>query len=49
MDMFSDFNRDDSDLFCDDFLDKSLIQCCFMDLIQVIGYLYISIIIYPRL
>ncbi|XP_061165752.1 uncharacterized protein LOC133174684 [Saccostrea echinata] len=34
MDMFSEFSRDDSDLFCGDHLDKSLIQYCFMDLIQ---------------
>ena len=35
MDLFSELGRDGNDSFCGDFLDRSLIQYCFMDLIQV--------------
>ena len=35
MDLFSTLGDEGTDLFCGNFLDKSLIQFCFMDLIQV--------------
>ncbi|KAH3719823.1 hypothetical protein DPMN_062707 [Dreissena polymorpha] len=35
MDLFSDLGNDINDLYCGDVLDKSLIQFCFLELIQV--------------
>ncbi|XP_052105159.1 uncharacterized protein LOC127738093 [Mytilus californianus] len=36
MDLFADLCKDGHDMFCGDFVDKSVIQFCFMDIIQMI-------------
>ena len=47
MNLFSDLGNDMNDLYCGDLLDKSLIQFCFLEIIQVNYYriLYIAIFI----
>ncbi|CAC5411566.1 unnamed protein product [Mytilus coruscus] len=35
MDLFEDLCKDGHDMFCGDFVDKSVIQFCFMDIIQL--------------
>ncbi|CAC5420135.1 unnamed protein product [Mytilus coruscus] len=39
MDLFADLCKDGHDMFCGDFVDKSVMQFCFMDIIQYTTYL----------
>jgi hypothetical protein len=45
MDLFSELEKDINDLFCGDLLDKSLIQFCFLEIIQVTRYQLIYFLI----
>lgn len=47
MDLFSELRQDQNDLFSGDFLDKSLIQFCFMGLIQVNVHTYMLYLYHP--